>query len=88
MSVDFDNLPTYDPLIKKDSNRMSDIWTTSFATLIQTLQSYLSSHGMFAPQMTTEQRDAIQSPKNGQFFYNTTLNKFQGRENGAWVNLV
>ena len=37
--------------------------------------------------LTTTQRDAL-TAANGMVIYNTTDNKFQGRENGAWVNLV
>lgn len=36
---------------------------------------------------TTTQRDLL-SAANGDVIYNTTANKFQGYENGAWVNLV
>ena len=36
---------------------------------------------------TTAQRDAL-TAQNGDIIYNTTDNKFQGYENGAWVNLV
>ena len=36
-------------------------------------------------QFTTSQRDAL-SPSNGDVIYNTTINKFQGRANGAWVD--
>lgn len=36
---------------------------------------------------TTTQRDAL-AAQNGDIIYNTTDNKFQGYENGAWVNLV
>jgi hypothetical protein len=38
-------------------------------------------------QFTTAQRDQI-TAQNGDIIYNTTSNKFQGYENGAWVNLV
>ena len=37
--------------------------------------------------LTTAQRDAL-TAVNGMVIYNTTLNKFQGYENTAWVNLV
>jgi len=36
---------------------------------------------------TTAERDAL-TAVNGMILYNSTLNKFQGYENGAWVNLV
>lgn len=38
-------------------------------------------------KVTTSERDALVS-ENGDMIYNTTLNKFQGYENGAWVNLI
>ena len=37
--------------------------------------------------MTTTQRDAL-TAANGMIIYNTTDNKFQGYENGSWVNLI
>lgn len=37
--------------------------------------------------MTTTERDAL-TAANGMIIYNTTDNKFQGYENGAWVNLI
>ena len=37
--------------------------------------------------LTTTARDAL-TASNGMVIYNSTLNKFQGYENGAWVNLV
>jgi len=38
-------------------------------------------------RMTTTQRDAL-TAVNGMLLYNSTTNKFQGYENGAWVDLV
>ena len=37
--------------------------------------------------LTTTARNAL-TASNGMVIYNSTLNKFQGYENGAWVNLV
>jgi hypothetical protein len=36
---------------------------------------------------TTIERNAL-TPENGDIIYNTTDNKFQGYENGAWANLI
>ena len=35
------------------------------------------------PEYTTAQRDAI-SPENGQIIYNSTTNRIEIRQNGAW----
>lgn len=88
MAVDFDNFPTYDPLVAPDGIRMSAVWVTAMATFVQTLTDYLSQNGMFVPPVTTAQRNTLLTPVPGQLIYNTTLQKFQGYENGAWVNLV
>ena len=88
MALDFDNFPLYDPLIKRGTDKLSDIWVSFIATFTQTLTGYLSQNGIFVPQLTTAQRDALQNVINGQLIYNTTLNKLQVYENNAWVNLV
>lgn len=36
--------------------------------------------------LTTTERNAI-TPENGMIVYNSTVNKFQGYQNGAWINL-
>ena len=87
MAQDFDNFPVYDPLVR-GGDKMSDLWVSFMATFVQTLTGYLSQNGIFVPMLTTAQRDALQNVSNGQMIYNTTLNKFQGREAGAWVNFV
>ena len=46
-----------------------------------------TTQGFLQPRMTTAQRDAISSPADGLGIYNATVNKFQGRANGAWVDL-
>ena len=42
---------------------------------------------MLLGNMTTTQRNAL-TAANGMMIYNTSDNKFQGYENGAWVNLI
>ena len=39
-----------------------------------------------AGSYTTTERDAL-TPSDGWIVYNSTDNKFQGRANGAWVDL-
>lgn len=40
---------------------------------------------LIVPRMTTTQRDALGAAANGAVIYNTTTNKMNFRENGAWV---
>jgi hypothetical protein len=49
----------------------------------------VSSHssGFLPPRMTATERDAIASPENGMVLYNTTAQKLNLRENGAWIEL-
>lgn len=48
----------------------------------------LSNKGaLLLSRLTTVERDAL-TPANGMIIYNTSLNKFQGYENGAWSNLI
>lgn len=86
MSLSFDPPPTYDPLVKEDKTYISDFWNNYIQSLVQTLTTYLTDHGIFLPRLTTAQRDAIQSPQDGQMIYNTTALSAQYRRNGVWVN--
>lgn len=42
---------------------------------------------LLLPRMTTTQRDAL-TAVNGMLIYNSTTNKFNGYENGAWTALI
>lgn len=88
MANSIDQLNYYDDLVAKGSRKMSQEWISQMSSLMDVLNGYLTPFGMLVPQLTTAQRDSIQSPVNGQLIYNTTTNKFQGRESGAWVDLV
>lgn len=89
MAVDIDDLPVYDPITNRDktSGELSGVWHNAFASLIQTLQEYLTQNGVLLPQLTTVQRDTIRNAVNGQIIYNTTTNTIQAYVNGAWTSI-
>jgi hypothetical protein len=68
MARDFDDFPTYDPVIK-DQIYLSNVWSDFMATFIESLQEYLTSFGIFIPVLTLEQRNEIQDPQEGQIIY-------------------
>jgi len=62
------------------------IGTTSPATSAK-LDITSTTGALLLSRMTTVQRDAL-TAVNGMLIYNSTDNKFQGYENGAWANLI
>lgn len=68
MSRDFDNFPTYDPVIK-EKVYLSNVWSDFMAAFVETLQGYLSQNGIFVPNLTLADRNALQSPQEGQMIY-------------------
>jgi hypothetical protein len=94
MSIDIDFAPLYDKITKppdKDTPKdqgyfMSDVYRDWLATFVQTLSTYLTSGGIFLPQLTTAQRNALQNPINGQMIYNTTLGSAQYFKAGTWTS--
>jgi len=84
MAADFDIFPVYDAITKPGSNKISDIWVSFFATFYENLVGYMGSFGTFIPNITTAQRDSIQSPQAGQMIYNTTTNAPQIFQGGVW----
>lgn len=85
MSIDFDQFPINDPIIKT-GGQISNVWSRSMAVFFQTLISYLTSGGIFLPRLTTVERDDLQSPTNGQMIYNTTLGTAQYYKAGVWTS--
>lgn len=48
----------------------------------------IAGNGAFIPpRITSSQRDSI-VPKNGMIIYNVSIDKFQGYENGAWIDFI
>ena len=73
MARDFDNFPTYDPIVK-DEVYLSNIWSDFMATFVESLRGYLSESGVFVPNLTTAQQGLIQSPVEGQMIYVSDAN--------------
>ncbi len=85
MASNFDAPLIYDPVTQK-GDLLADEWSSWFSTFYDTLNSYLTEGGIFLPQLTTAQRDALINVQNGQTIYNTTLNSAQYFKNGTWAS--
>lgn len=88
MSQELDLPPIYDPLIKGKKDYISSFWEAYLTSLVQTIQTYLSTYGVTLPSLTTVQRNQIQHPQNGQMIYNTTMDTAQYFKvsSGLWIN--
>lgn len=86
MATDFDQFPLYDPIVKKDTEKLSDIWVGSLSYFYMNLIGYLTQGGILIPQVTTVQRDQLQNVQNGQMIYNTTLGSAQYFKAGTWTS--
>jgi len=49
--------------------------------------TFRSNDVLLVKGITTSERNNLNPVLNGMLIYNKTVNKFQGRENGVWVNL-
>lgn len=72
MPNSFDLPPTYDRLADK-SGIMTSSWILWFGAFLDNLSAYITEFGITPPNLTTAQRDTIQSPNNGQEIYNITI---------------
>lgn len=73
---------TIDGLTIKDSKINEDLSVVGYVIIEDGAGRYLQ-----LPSLTTTQRDAL-SPVNGMLIYNSTTNKVNAYENGAWVTLL
>lgn len=61
--------------------------TSSTLTITTTDGLIVNGTGAFRfPRLTTNERNTV-AALDGDVVYNTTVNRFQGRQNGAWINL-
>ena len=61
--------------------------TTSGEVVLDGHVRTTATHYVQFGSLTSTERDAL-TAANGMVIYNSTTNKFQGYENGAWVNLI
>ena len=87
MSVDFDEFPVYDPITEK-GDRLSGVWQASMSTFFQTLIEYLTQYGVLIPNVTTEQRNSILEPEEGQTITNSDRKALQVYLNGGWQEIL
>lgn len=86
MATDFDLLPVYDAILKDKSDLLSDVWRDILSRNMDTLISYITQFGFNLPNLTTTQRNEIQSPNNGQLIYNITIDapQFYQVSSSSW----
>lgn len=83
MANDIDRPPLDDRLVKI-SGDLSDVWRDWIATFYQTMIDFLTQNGIYPSHLTTDDRDKINSPGEGQMIYNITIKAPQIYQNGAW----
>ncbi len=89
MAQTIEDLPVYDPVTKR-GDFLNEHWIGNLTLLIQSLQGYLNPLGMFIPEVTTAQRNEIQSPEQGQWIFNTTINapQFYQLSSATWKTVT
>ena len=70
-----------------DSDITIEPGTTSGEVVLDGHVRTTDTHYVQFGSLTSTERDAL-TAANGMVIYNSTTNKFQGYENGSWVNLV
>ena len=59
---------------------------TTFSSLAVKESPTNNENGLYVPQLTTAQRDAIPDPKNGGIIYNLDTHTVETRVNNAWID--
>ena len=87
-AIYIDQPPLDDSIIKPNDTHLSASWNAWIAAFYQFVTIYITQYGFFIPQLTTAQRNTIQSPVNGQMIYNTSTDTFQGFQAGSWMTFT
>lgn len=94
--------PAYDLFFESDGKTISNAWLNWLNSVTRVLgyvvvQDYLLSGLneriqevplLQAISMTTVDRDSLDNARDGTIIYNTTTNRMNFRENGAWVTFT
>jgi hypothetical protein len=87
MAQDLDQFPLYDPITKRNTDELSQIWSTALASFYLNLIGYLTQYGILLPQVTNAQIKQVQAPQDGQILFNTSTGDAQYYNNGGWTPL-
>lgn len=77
-------------IIKQTSVNATSLITGDFSTRViitGAVDNNSTTEGFMVNRVTTTQKNAL-TGANGMIVYDTTLNKFQGYENGSWTSLI
>jgi hypothetical protein len=81
------NITTTSNTLTLQGSGVPTLFSDSVLSINATTGVYITASPLRLASMTTTQRNAF-AAANGDLIYNITTNKFQGYENGAWVNLI
>ncbi len=87
MSLQFNPPPIYNRMLD-EQGRVSGEWQKWFNSMHEATRSYLDPNGVYIPQLTTAERDAIPNPDEGLQIYNKDELEGQIRQNAMWRRIV
>jgi hypothetical protein len=87
INLNSSNITTTSNTFTLQGNGVPTLFSDSVLSINATTGVYITASPLRLASLTTTQRNAF-AAANGDLIYNITTNKFQGYENGAWVNLI
>jgi len=93
MSINFNQspfsllgIPLEEPLVDQNGY-ITEPWKDWLVQFSDILSDQISQLGFFLPILSTDRRDKIESPKDGQIIFNSTTNRIQVWYSGTWNNI-
>jgi hypothetical protein len=87
INLNSSNIITTSNTLTLQGSGVPTLFSDSVLSINATTGVYITASPLRLASMTTTQRNTF-TAANGDLIYNITTNKFQGYENGAWVNLI